>query len=228
MQPRCYYPYVPYGKRSGRVPELRAGVPALADPRDRAGLHPRGRLGAARRGGAGEFPDLLDMMGSLDPTQSDSRATRELCGSCATASATGSASGGSHDGGAMPAAALPIPGSAGPRSPIACPPTCAARAGESTSARCPSCPSTGPTRSPRPRSPTRPCTASRTSPGSTGRGPLPGPDGRLREAPRALRRGYMALIKPFRYLIVYPALMREFERTWSHDHPQPTSEGARG
>jgi hypothetical protein len=28
----------------------------------------------------------------------------------------------------------------------------------------------------------------------------------------------MALIKPFRYLIVYPALMRQFERAWSSDH----------
>jgi len=27
-------------------------------------------------------------------------------------------------------------------------------------------------------------------------------------------QGYMALIKPFRYLIVYPALMRQFERAW--------------
>jgi hypothetical protein len=27
-------------------------------------------------------------------------------------------------------------------------------------------------------------------------------------------KGYMALIKPFRYLIVYPALMRQFERAW--------------
>ena len=27
--------------------------------------------------------------------------------------------------------------------------------------------------------------------------------------------GYMALIKPFRYLIVYPALMRQFERAWN-------------
>ena len=30
-----------------------------------------------------------------------------------------------------------------------------------------------------------------------------------------LGRGYMELIKPFRYLIVYPALMRQFERAWS-------------
>jgi hypothetical protein len=34
------------------------------------------------------------------------------------------------------------------------------------------------------------------------------PRGRLGE-------GYMALIKPFRYLIVYPALMRQIERMWS-------------
>jgi hypothetical protein len=28
-------------------------------------------------------------------------------------------------------------------------------------------------------------------------------------------KGYMALIKPFRYWIVYPALMRQFERAWN-------------
>jgi hypothetical protein len=33
--------------------------------------------------------------------------------------------------------------------------------------------------------------------------------------PRGLfGQGYMALIKPFRYWIVYPALMRQFERAW--------------
>lgn len=30
----------------------------------------------------------------------------------------------------------------------------------------------------------------------------------------AFGRAYMALIKPFRYLVVYPALMRQMERTW--------------
>jgi hypothetical protein len=35
--------------------------------------------------------------------------------------------------------------------------------------------------------------------------------------PRGLfGKGYMALIKPFRYLIVYPALMRQIERTWNN------------
>ncbi len=31
----------------------------------------------------------------------------------------------------------------------------------------------------------------------------------------AFGRGYMALIKPFRYWIVYPALLRQVERAWS-------------
>jgi len=34
-----------------------------------------------------------------------------------------------------------------------------------------------------------------------------------------LGRAYMELIKPFRYLIVYPALMRQVERTWLKRSP---------
>jgi hypothetical protein len=34
-----------------------------------------------------------------------------------------------------------------------------------------------------------------------------------------LGKGYMALIKPFRYWIVYPALMRQFERKWDTRAP---------
>jgi Protein of unknown function (DUF2867) len=33
-------------------------------------------------------------------------------------------------------------------------------------------------------------------------------------------KGYMALIKPFRYWIVYPALMRQIERAWNARVPQ--------
>ncbi len=33
-------------------------------------------------------------------------------------------------------------------------------------------------------------------------------------------KAYMAAIKPFRYLIVYPALMRQVERTWNARGPQ--------
>jgi hypothetical protein len=32
-------------------------------------------------------------------------------------------------------------------------------------------------------------------------------------------KGYMALIKPFRYWVVYPALMRQIERTWNERAP---------
>ncbi len=36
-----------------------------------------------------------------------------------------------------------------------------------------------------------------------------------------LGKGYMALIKPFRYWVVYPALMRQAERVWSDRIAQP-------
>ncbi len=35
-----------------------------------------------------------------------------------------------------------------------------------------------------------------------------------------LGKGYMALIKPFRYWVVYPALMREIERAWNRRVPR--------
>lgn len=42
-------------------------------------------------------------------------------------------------------------------------------------------------------------------------------------------KGYMALIKPFRYWVVYPALMRQIERTWSARMrtSQPAGSGTR-
>ena len=39
-----------------------------------------------------------------------------------------------------------------------------------------------------------------------------------------LGQAYMALIKPFRYLVVYPALMRQIEREWSA-RPVPVASG---
>ncbi len=36
-------------------------------------------------------------------------------------------------------------------------------------------------------------------------------------------KGYMTLIKPFRYWVVYPALMRQIERTWNTRVPQRRS-----
>lgn len=38
-----------------------------------------------------------------------------------------------------------------------------------------------------------------------------------------LGKGYMALIKPFRYWIVYPALMRQIERAWNTRLNRPRS-----
>jgi Protein of unknown function (DUF2867) len=35
-----------------------------------------------------------------------------------------------------------------------------------------------------------------------------------------LGKGYMALIKPFRHLVVYPALMRQTERSWNRRVPR--------
>jgi len=39
----------------------------------------------------------------------------------------------------------------------------------------------------------------------------------------AFGKGYMAAIKPFRYLIVYPALMRQIERTWNGRARRPAA-----
>lgn len=38
-----------------------------------------------------------------------------------------------------------------------------------------------------------------------------------------LGKGYMALIKPFRYWVVYPALMRQVERAWLSKPPETDS-----
>lgn len=47
-----------------------------------------------------------------------------------------------------------------------------------------------------------------------------------------LGKGYMALIKPFRYWVVYPALMRQIERAWNTRHasimPPPSAVSAGG
>jgi hypothetical protein len=42
----------------------------------------------------------------------------------------------------------------------------------------------------------------------------------------AFGRGYMALIKPFRYWIVYPALLRQVERAWDQRDRRPRADEA--
>ena len=47
------------------------------------------------------------------------------------------------------------------------------------------------------------------------RAALPGTDGGPGRSPRGrLGEVYLALIKPFRHAIVYPALLRQIERSW--------------
>ena len=50
-------------------------------------------------------------------------------------------------------------------------------------------------------------------------GDYQGPDGRLRQTRGWLGCAQMAFIKPFRYLVVYPALMRYIERAWNRRVP---------
>jgi hypothetical protein len=42
----------------------------------------------------------------------------------------------------------------------------------------------------------------------------------------AVGKAYMAFIKPFRYAIIYPALMRYLERTWAVSRVADRSRGA--
>ena len=71
------------------------------------------------------------------------------------------------------------------------------------------------TTSGRRRSPTGPCTASCTSAGSrTTAGGYRGQMAVLVKPNGLLGTAYMAAIRPFRHLIVYPLMMREFGRGW--------------
>ena len=53
--------------------------------------------------------------------------------------------------------------------------------------------------------------------GSGWRRRLPRSDGGPGQAQRMARQAYMAAIRPFRHLLVYPALMRRIERGWRAD-----------
>lgn len=131
-------------------------------------------------GGADEFPALLEMVGALDPTESDSRATRALW---KLRDRLGTSAG--ADFGSLPFSPL-------------------YRTDREAAAEL----------------------SNKTVHGVAHFAWVEQGGGRYRGQmavyvkPRGLfGRAYMAAIKPFRYLIVYPALMREFERTWGDNHP---------
>jgi hypothetical protein len=169
-------------------------------------------------GGPDDFPALLEVMASLDPAQSDSRATRALwqlrdrLGAWfgigrTTIPADGAA--------AAPVGELPIPGSRETSLAARLPPDLrdSAPAGD-----------LGPSLfSPLYRTDAEAAAeiSNQTVHGvmhlawvDRGEGRYQGQMAVYVKPRGLLGRGYMELIKPFRHWIVYPALMRQFERAW--------------
>lgn len=181
------------------------------------------------QGGAEEFPALLELAGALDPTEADSRATRalwrlrdllgELFGLGRIHVEDGSEPGAGGE--------LPIPGSAATSLIERLPADLRGTAADTDFGSLPFSPLYRTDREAAAE------VSNRTVHGVAHLSWVGLGDGRYRGQmavyvkPRGLLgRGYMALIKPFRHLVVYPALMREFERTWNCRHSQTTTEGA--
>ena len=169
-------------------------------------------------GGADEFPALLEMVGALDPTESDSRATRALwklrdrlgrwfdLGEIHVEDRTGTEAVGE----------LPIPGTASITLADRLPDDLRGTAAGADFGSLPFSPLYRTDREAAAE------LSNKTVHGVAHFAWVDQGDGRYQGQmavyvkPRGLfGRAYMATIKPFRYLIVYPALMREFERTWA-------------
>lgn len=174
-------------------------------------------------GGADEFPALLEMVGSLDPTESESRPTRALW-QLRDLIGKWFGLGEIHVEGASepePAVgALPIPGTAAATLADRLPDDLRGTAGGVNFG---SLPFSSLYRTDREAAAE---VSNRTVHGVAHFAWVDQGDGRYRGQmavyvkPRGLfGRAYMAAIKPFRYLIVYPALMREFGRAWSARRP---------
>jgi hypothetical protein len=182
------------------------------------------------QGGADGFPALLELVGSLDPTDAESRATRalwrlrDLLGEWFNLGRIHVEAGAEPDPGA---GELPIPGTTATTLADRLPEDLRGTAADTDFG---SLPFSSLYRT------DREAAAEVSNATVHGVAHLAWVDqggGRYRGQmavyvkPRGLfGRAYMGLIKPFRYLIVYPALMREFERTWSSAHPPATNEGA--
>jgi Protein of unknown function (DUF2867) len=169
-------------------------------------------------GAADEFPALLEMVGALDPTESDSRATRALwklrdrlgrwfdLGEIHVEEGTGPEAVGE----------LPIPGTAATSLADRLPEDLRGTAAGADFGSLPFSPLYRTDREAAAE------LSNKTVHGVAHFAWVERGGGRYRAQmavyvkPRGLfGRAYMATIKPFRYLIVYPALMREFERTWA-------------
>lgn len=181
------------------------------------------------QGGAEDFPALLELVGSLDPAHADSAATRalwrlrDLLGEwlgLGRIRVEGSA-------GAEPGAELPIPGSGATSLVDRLPADLRGTAAGTDFGSLPFSPLYRTDREAAAE------VSNQTVHGvahlawvEQGGGCFRGQMAVYVKPRGLLGRGYMALIKPFRHLIVYPALMREFERAWSQDRAPNTSEGA--
>jgi Protein of unknown function (DUF2867) len=167
-------------------------------------------------GDAGDFPKLIEMLGSLDPAQSDSSATRFLwqlrdrLGAWFDLGRITVPAGGDAAG-----TELPIPGTEETSLQERLPEDLQGTAADTDFSSVPF--------SPLYRTDLEAAAelSNQTVHGVAHFGWADQGEGRYQGQmavyvkPRgAFGRGYMALIKPFRYLIVYPALMRQFERAW--------------
>lgn len=169
-------------------------------------------------GGPEEFPALLELAGSLDPSHSDSRATRALwrlrdllgrwfdLGRIEVDAASEPE---------PPVGELPIPGTAATTLADRLPADLRATAGDADFGSLPFSPLYRTDREAAAE------LSNRTVHGVAHLAWVDQGGGRYRGQmavyvkPRGLLgRGYMELIRPFRYLVVYPALLREFERAW--------------
>jgi hypothetical protein len=169
-------------------------------------------------GSADEFPAFLEMAGALDPTEADSRATRSLW-KLRDLLGRWLGLGEIHveDGaGAAPEDELPIPGTAATSLAERLPEDLRGTAGGVDFGSLPFSPLYRTDREAAAE------VSNKTVHGVAHFAWVDQGDGRYRGQmavyvkPRGLfGRAYMAAIKPFRYLIVYPALMREFGRAWS-------------
>ncbi len=177
-------------------------------------------------GGADEFPAFLEMAGALDPTEADSRATRALwqlrdllgrwfgLGEIHVEDGAGAARG----------EELPIPGTAATSLAERLPDDLRGTAAGVDFGSLPFSPLYRTDREAAAE------VSNRTVHGVAHFAWVDQGDGRYRGQmavyvkPRGLfGRVYMAAIKPFRYLIVYPALMREFGRAWSRREAEVTA-----
>jgi hypothetical protein len=169
-------------------------------------------------GGAGDFPQLLETIGALSPGQSDSRATRFLWGLRDRLGAWLELGRISVPADAGPDAAksrLPIPGTGEASLAERLPEDLRGTGAGASFGSLPFVPLY------RTDMEAAAEVSNRTVHGvahlawaDRGEGRYQGQMAVYVKPRGAFGRGYMALIKPFRYLIVYPALMRQLEQAW--------------